>query len=80
MLAVAESTGLYKEVHQVVLGRNEFPKVLRGRFRAVVSVGTLGRLHAPPEALDEMVASLVGEAGDALVFTIREDCYRECGF
>ena len=80
MLEVAKQSGLYKELYTVILGQNALPESLKGRFRAVASVGTLGRNRAPPESFDEMLACLKGDPGDALIFTIREDCYKECGF
>ena len=80
MLAVAEATGYFKEAHQVVFGCGAFPEHLKRRFPVAVSIGTLGRNHAPPDTFDDMVASLRGAKGDTLLLTMREDCYKECGF
>ena len=80
MLELArKQEGLYKDIREVLFGEGALPEDMKGRFRLATCVGLLLKGHAPPETLDEMVASLVGEKGDLLIFIIREDGYLQCG-
>ena len=47
-------------------------------FSAAVSVGVFTTNHAPPEALDELVR--VVEPGGWVIFSVRDDVYRDEGF
>ena len=72
--------GLYRELHKVFFGVGEFPEEQKRRFRVTVNVGLLMSGHAPPCTFSEMLDSLVGDAGDKLVFVIREDQFETQGY
>ena len=76
MLEKAREKGAYRDLRRMVLG--EPLRFESGSFSAAVSVGVFTTNHAPPEALDELVR--VVEPGGWLIFSVREDVYREAGF
>ncbi|RLC70096.1 MAG: class I SAM-dependent methyltransferase [Chloroflexi bacterium] len=76
MLEQAGRKGVYRELYQMVLGEPlDFPT---NSFDAVISVGVLTWGHAPASSLDELVR--LTRPGGYIVFTLRPDVYRECGF
>jgi predicted TPR repeat methyltransferase len=76
MLGKAERKGAYGALHRMVLGE---PLGFDGdSFSAAVSVGVFTTNHAPPEALDELVR--VVEPGGWVIFSVRDDVYRDEGF
>ena len=80
MLDIAKKEGLYKELHQGMLGEGKLPEELKGRFKLAVSTGCFTWGHAPFCTFDEMISSLTGEEGDILIFSIRDDQYLETGY
>jgi len=76
MLARAEEKGAYGALHRMALG--EPLRFDSGSFAAAVSVGVFTTNHAPPEALDELVR--VVEPGGWVIFSVRDDVYRDAGF
>lgn len=76
MLDKAERKGAYRALHRMVLG--EPLGFGSDSFSAAVSVGVFTTNHAPPEALDELVR--VVEPGGWVIFSVRDDVYREGGF
>ena len=76
MLKQADQKGVYRELHQVVLG--ESMGFETDAFDAVVSVGVFTEGHAPCEAFDELVR--VTRPGGHVMFTLRPDVYEENGF
>jgi predicted TPR repeat methyltransferase len=76
MLEVAREKDAYRGLYRMVLGEPlEFGS---GSFSAAVSVGVFTTNHAPPEALDELVR--VVEPGGWVIFSVRDDVYRNEGF
>ena len=76
MLEEARNKGVYKELHQMVLGQTlAFPT---DSFGAVVCVGVLTVGHAPANSFDELVR--ITQPGGHIVFTIRPDVYEIDGF
>ena len=76
MLEQANSKGVYRECHQMVMGEHlDFPD---DHFGAVVSVGVLTVGHAPASSLDELIR--VTKPGGYIVFTLRPDLYETGGF
>lgn len=76
MLGRAEGKGAYGALHRMVLGE---PLGFDGdSFSAAVSVGVFTTNHAPPKALDELVR--VVEPGGCVIFSVRDDVYRDEGF
>lgn len=76
MLEKADEKDVYRGLHRMVLGEPlEFGG---GSFSAVVSVGVFTTNHAPPGALDEIVR--VVEPGGWVIFSVRDDVYRNEGF
>ena len=76
MLEVAREKNAYRGLYRMVLGEPlEFGS---GSFSAAVSVGVFTTNHAPPEALDELVR--VVEPGGWVIFSVRDDVYRNEGF
>ena len=76
MLAQARQKGLYRRLHQMVLGE---PLDFDSRaFGAVISVGVFTLGHAPPNSFDELVR--ITKAGGFIVFSLRTDVYEENGF
>ena len=76
MLEKAGEKGAYRGLHRMVLG--EPLGFDDGTFSAAVSVGVFTTNHAPPEALDELVR--VVQSGGWVVFSVRDDVYRNEGF
>jgi SAM-dependent methyltransferase len=76
MLDKADEKGAYKVLHRMALG--EPLRFGSGSFSAAVCVGVFTTNHAPPEALDELVR-VVGPGG-WVIFSVRDDVYREAGF
>ena len=76
MLGEADKKGAYRTLHRMVLG--EPLGFASDSFSAAVSVGVFTTNHAPPEALDELVR--VVEPGGHVVFSVRDDVYRDGGF
>ena len=76
MLEKAGEKDAYRGLHRMVLG--EPLGFDDGSFSAAVSVGVFTTNHAPPEALDELVR--VVKPGGWVIFSVREDVYRNDGF
>lgn len=76
MLQKANEKDAYRNLHRMVLG--EPLGFENASFSAAVSVGVFTTNHAPPEALEELVR--VVEPGGWLIFSVRDDVYREAGF
>jgi SAM-dependent methyltransferase len=76
MLAQAEKKGVYKALHQRVLGEDlGFDTHF---FDAVVCVGTLTIGHAPASSLEELIR--VTKSNGYIIFSMRRDVYEEHGF
>ena len=76
MLEEARKSGVYTELHQMVMGEPlDFPT---DSFDAVVSVGVLTIGHAPASSLDELVR--ITKPGGHVVFSLRTDVYLNSGF
>jgi predicted TPR repeat methyltransferase len=69
MLDVAEKKGIYKDLHQMVLG--ERLSFSDNHFSAVVSMGVFTENHAPPESFDELIR--ITKPGGHIVFSVRSD-------
>ena len=76
MLSMAHRKGTYKALHRMALG--EPLGFGSDSFSAAVSVGVFTTNHAPPRALDELVR--VVEPGGWVIFSVRDDVYRDEGF
>ncbi len=76
MLERAAKKGAYRDLRRMVLG--EPLGFDSGFFSAAVSVGVFTTNHAPPGALDELVR--VVEPGGWVIFSVRDDVYRDGGF
>ena len=76
MLDKAREKGSYRDLRRMVLG--EPLGFASGSFSAAVSVGVFTTNHAPPAALDELVR--VVEPGGWVIFSVRDDVYRDGGF
>ena len=76
MLAEAESKGVYRALHRMVMG--EQLGFETDSFDAVISVGVLTLGHAAAESFDELVR--VTRPGGHVVFTLRPDIYENNGF
>jgi len=76
MLEKAREKDAYHHLHRMVLG--EPLSFDGGSFSAAVSVGVFTTNHAPPEALDELVR--VVEPDGWVIFSVRDDVYRDEGF
>ena len=76
MLGKADERGTYKALHRMVLG--EPLGFGSDSFSAAVCVGVFTTNHAPPKALDELVR--IVEPGGWVIFSVREDVYRDEGF
>ena len=76
MLEQARMKGLYRQLHQMVLG--ETLGFESQAFGAVISVGVFTLGHAPPSSFDELVR--ITKAGGFIVFSLRTDVYEENGF
>ena len=76
MLKVAGGKGAYKATHELGLGREvDLPDA---HFDAVVSFGVLTVGHAPPDALEGMVATT--KPGGFLIFSISAPALAEGGY
>ena len=76
MLDEARKKNVYREFHQMVLGRPlDFSTNL---FDAVISVGVLTFGHAPVGSLDELIR--ITKPDGHIVFTLRPDVYTGSGF
>ncbi len=76
MLELAGEKNAYRRLHRMVLGEPlEFGS---DSFSAAVSVGVFTTNHAPPEALDELLR--VVKPGGWVIFSVRDDVYRNEGF
>ncbi len=76
MLGLARKKGAYRTLHRMALG--EPLGFGSDSFSAAVSVGVFTTNHAPPRALDELVR--VVEPGGWVIFSVRDDVYRNEGF
>ena len=76
MLEEARKKNVYREFHQMVMGK---PLVFAAdSFDAVVSTGVLTVGHAPPSSFDELIR--ITRTGGYIVFTLRTDVYEDRGF
>ncbi len=76
MLEVAGGKGVYGATHELGLGREiDLPE---GHFDAVVSFGVLTLGHAPPDALEGMVATT--RPGGFLIFSVSVPALAEGGY
>ena len=76
MLEESRKKGVYRELHQLVMG--EPLDFATGAFDAVISVGVLTVGHAPARSLDELVR--VTKSGGHIVFSLRPDVWEDAGF
>jgi SAM-dependent methyltransferase len=76
MLEVAQTKGVYREFHQMVMG--EPLAFATDFFDAVISVGVLTVGHAPADSFDELIR--ITKPGGYIVFSLRPDVYRDSGF
>ena len=76
MLEESRKKGVYRELHQMVMG--EPLDFATGAFDAVISVGVLTVGHAPASSLDELVR--VTKSGGHIVFSLRPDVWGDSGF
>ena len=76
MLEEARKKGVYRQLHQMVLG--ETLGFESQAFGAVISVGVFTLGHAPPNSFNELVR--ITKAGGFIVFSLRTDVYKENGF
>src|SRR4028119_750523 len=76
MLDKAREKGSYRDLRRMVLG--EPLGSASGTFSAAVSGGVFTTNHAPPAALDELVR--VVEPEGWVIFSVRDDVYRDGGF
>ena len=76
MLEESRKKGVYRELHQMVMG--EPLDFATGAFDAVISVGVLTVGHAPASSLDELVR--VTKSGGNIVFSLRPDVWEDSGF
>lgn len=76
MLAKARRKGVYRTLHQMVLGEHlDFPN---DTFAGTVSVGVFTAGHAPLESFEELIR--VTKPGGYIIFSIRIDVYLNEGF
>lgn len=76
MLDIAKRTGAYRSLLQMQLGGPlEFEDK---HFAAVISTGVFTEGHAPADSFDELVR--ITQPGGYIVFTVRDDVYRDKGF
>ena len=76
MLSQARKKGVYKHLHQMVMGNTL--GFATGAFDAVIAVGVLTLGHAPADSLDELAR--ITKAGGHVVFTVRTDLYENRQF
>jgi predicted TPR repeat methyltransferase len=76
MLERAHQKGVYRTLHQMVLGeRLDFPN---DAFIGTVSVGVFTAGHAPLESFEELIR--VTKPGGYIIFSIRTDVYLNEGY
>lgn len=76
MLEKARRKGIYQRLDQMLLGeRLDYPD---NYFDAVLSVGTIGRQHAPPESFDELIR--IAKPRGLIVFSLASESYDEPRF
>ena len=76
MLEESRKKGVYRELHQMVMG--EPLDFATSSFDAVISVGVLTVGHAPASSLYELVR--VTKSGGHIVFSLRPDVWEDSGF
>jgi|SRR5215217_9534943 len=76
MLEKARQKGVYRTLHQMVLG--ERLDLLNDAFAGTVSVGVFTAGHAPPDSFEELIRAT--KAGGYIIFSIRMDIYLNEGF
>mmetsp|Transcript_7847 Transcript_7847/g.7098 ORF Transcript_7847/g.7098 Transcript_7847/m.7098 type:complete len:206 (+) Transcript_7847:45-662(+) len=78
MLKKAKEKGSYSWLGQCLLGSNQFPKELIGKFDVAICSGVLLKNHCPKEMLGEMIECLDSKGkGGYCVFSMRLDEYTE---
>ena len=76
MLEAAREKGVYKELHQMELGKQlDLPS---DAFAAFVAAGVFAAGHAPPESFEELIR--VTRPGGYAIFSVRTDVYLDGGF
>jgi SAM-dependent methyltransferase len=76
MLDKANQRGVYRDLHQMVLGEKlDFPS---DYFGACQSIGVFTAGHAPASAFDELVRVLC--SGGCIIFSLLEDVYIPKGY
>lgn len=76
MLEEARRKNVYREIHQMVLGKTlDFAD---NSFDAVACVGVFAAGHAQPNAFAELIR--ITKPGGHIIFTLRPDVYESCGF
>jgi len=76
MLEEARKKNMYRELHQMVMGKAlDFAT---DSFDAVVSVGVFTKAHAPASSFDELVR--ITKADGHIVFTLSTEAYENSGF
>lgn len=76
MLDVAREKGVYRELHQMVLG--ETLDYVTDSFDAAISTGVFTAAHAPASSFDEIVRIVKPEG--YVIFTLSTDSYENAGF
>jgi predicted TPR repeat methyltransferase len=76
MLDQARKKGVYKDLHQMVMG--DTLAFATGAFDAVIAVGVLTLGHAPASSLDELAR--ITKAGGYVIFALRTDLYENGQF
>lgn len=71
MLARARTKSVYRDLHEMELGRKL--GFSTDAFSGTVATGVFAAGHAPPESLDELVR--VTSAGAPIIFSVRTDVY-----
>lgn len=76
MLDLALAKGVYRSLDRMELGKPlDFPD---GAYAATISAGVFTAGHAPPDSFDELVR--VTKSGGCVIFSVRDDVYRDGGF
>lgn len=76
MLLKARNTGVFSELHRMVMGeRLDFPS---NNFAATIVTGVFTEGHAPHSSFDELVR--IVQLGGHIVFNVRDDIYEDHGF
>jgi SAM-dependent methyltransferase len=76
MLEEARKKNVYESLRRMELGKSlDFPDDV---FSATISAGVFTAGHAPPDSFDELVR--ITEPGGCVIFSVRDDVYREGGF